>query len=1113
MNKIKEMIKMLALAVVGVVGLAAYGGEIIDLTAAVRATQDAEENALAMKIIKHSDFHNMASNRNDPTLWFDGTTPTPYGDNGATTPTNDKNFNKLNANSGVSIEFAFPSQEEFEPDVYVTSCQIEMVSGTSAKNLFLYGRTAEDQAWVLLGKLETTKGWTKTVVYVEGDKMGSYRQFKLAMNGKWSSQYVINEIRLFGVTQEADMPLSSLEIVVEPSELVEANPVTPGVGIYKCRYLADAAQTISMEASGYPLLGETTYNYVGYELKITSADGSTTTRIGTESDLAYVYTPQGIGEMAKITWKYQKGDVAMRDEVYVRSTGGDNKNVGDEENPVSTIDRAIALVKENGTIHLDGVFSQTDQLKLTAEDSNVSFVGVGTDGAVVETASGVSARLFELDGCSNVRFRGITFRNGRPEAGKGGAFLVSGAQNIVFENCRFTDNEIARSSGAAYGGAICAENSTLVTVDCRFERNVVSSSSGNGSVCGAAIAFTDSTADTAKLSCTNTVFLFNRAKSSSAGETRGVVAYFGETVNSEFENCLFAYNESSVGTGIGAGVIGFPADGASGTPPERARLQNCTIAYNLAGAAASGSFGAGLVATNSILWGQNQIGISHNGFKMSLRDCFYDNIHDGYVVDGVSFVNNKRQNPQLQANLMPSGAATGYGYHTTDTVSGKTIRVNPLATGEGAVKSLTAALAAAGTGDTILLEAGVYDESVETFPIRVADKQHLTIRGAGAGQTVFRNGGAAGSGTCLVFTNLYASSVSGFSIDGYTANEEAATPAAILVRTCSYLTIRDIAVENCSRTATQKDLAMSGGIFRALHSNGLALEGCRFRNNTVELTGSGSTLSGGVASFGSVFAVVDRCAFSRNEIFAPTVSGLALYVAGSYNNRDYVTTKYYRDCKIQNSLIADNRLKSDAEASVAVHGDPIALTQETLHLMNCTIVGTANGSIHSASNSEKPNLFAENCLFKGVKGMTYKTDHSCATNLTFLYHCMIVTNDVCTAETFAYNTMSNLVSSSQFQNYNPMKAGLSTDVYYVADAGFKNAARGNYKLMPSSPAADKGKVLYWMDASVTDKFQVDWRGVPENPLDLAGDARIVGDLPDIGCYERPKPTGFSIILR
>jgi len=78
--------------------------------------------------------------------------------------------------------------------------------------------------------------------------------------------------------------------------------------------------------------------------------------------------------------------------------------------------------------------------------------------------------------------------------------------------------------------------------------------------------------------------------------------------------------------------------------------------------------------------------------------------------------------------------------------------------------TLTAALAAASPGDTVLVAAGAYSPATnaETFPLALATDD-VTLLGAGAGQTVLD---AMGSGPVLVHMASQGGRVSGFTITG-----------------------------------------------------------------------------------------------------------------------------------------------------------------------------------------------------------------------------------------------------------------------------------------------------------------------------------------------------------
>ena len=64
----------------------------------------------------------------------------------------------------------------------------------------------------------------------------------------------------------------------------------------------------------------------------------------------------------------------------------------------------------------------------------------------------------------------------------------------------------------------------------------------------------------------------------------------------------------------------------------------------------------------------------------------------------------------------------------------------------------------------------------------------------------------------------------------------------------------------------------------------------------------------------------------------------------------------------------------------------------------------------------------------------------------------------------------------------------------TADPKFADAANGDFTLALDSPCKNAGILESWMaDAS-----------------DLAGKARVYGDIPDIGCYELAYPAGLII---
>ena len=65
------------------------------------------------------------------------------------------------------------------------------------------------------------------------------------------------------------------------------------------------------------------------------------------------------------------------------------------------------------------------------------------------------------------------------------------------------------------------------------------------------------------------------------------------------------------------------------------------------------------------------------------------------------------------------------------------------------------------------------------------------------------------------------------------------------------------------------------------------------------------------------------------------------------------------------------------------------------------------------------------------------------------------------------------------------------------DPGFLDAGNGDYQLRPDSQMLNAGILQSWMAGAV----------------DLAGDVRVRGGVPDIGCYEGRGYMGSLIIFR
>lgn len=176
-------------------------------------------------------------------------------------------------------------------------------------------------------------------------------------------------------------------------------------------------------------------------------------------------------------------------DIYVSPSGND-ANVGDMNNPVATINKAINSTATN--IHLsEGKFTGTGNNGLTIENKTITIVGAGIDKTIIDLNG---TQFMDIKSTSSVVLTNLTIINGY--SNYGGAIYNDG--NLTIQNCNFKNNS-ASSGGAIYnngnldiyystfednfvkysGGAICSYKYATIQ-DSTFLRNIGTATSSKG---------------------------------------------------------------------------------------------------------------------------------------------------------------------------------------------------------------------------------------------------------------------------------------------------------------------------------------------------------------------------------------------------------------------------------------------------------------------------------------------------------------------------------------------------------------------------------------------------------------------------------------------------------
>lgn len=169
---------------------------------------------------------------------------------------------------------------------------------------------------------------------------------------------------------------------------------------------------------------------------------------------------------------------------------------------------------------------------------------------------------------------------------------------------------------------------------------------------------------------------------------------------------------------------------------------------------------------------------------------------------------------------------------------------------------------------------------------------------------------------------------------------------------------------------------------------------------------------------------------------------------------------------------------------------------------NCTFadntitVGGTNKDNGGAIGVANGTLAATNCIFYANHGMlgstSWKTSHLSVKDWSLVANCLEA-NFEYGGTTYDFSTIDTGDAPTTH-----IVDGVNGNLVGDYDPKFTDAANGDYTLQKKSPCRDAGTSLSWMDTESTD---------------LAGNGRIVGNAPDIGCYEwfNPKPYFFIYV--
>lgn len=755
--------------------------------------------------------------------------------------------------------------------------------------------------------------------------------------------------------------------------------------------------------------------------------------------------------------------------------------------------------------------------------TGLSFVGATDGETVITRTEGADIRFFNLDGCTNVIFRNLTFTGGvtAPAAddalsASGGAVLAKNVSGLTFESCAFAKNCANNGTAAidARGGALALVDSTTVLKDCTFTFNAAVAGQGKAAQGGAIYASNATGANgttwRVTLAMTNTTIRANYVQ----GTTQAGAAIAGTSAGLEAYNCLVTANGYVGNAGCNAAV-----EYLNGIKSLAVFTQS-TLADNLATWAfySDGDQNQTVnpVFVRSVVVGQPGVG-KRFAYSGVMNACLIDSVYqqdcngplaplaegESVSVCGTSFTakNFVFANPRLVGEGEATSAAAkerDAGWRPVDGRTYAAIYVAPNGndtTGNGTsaapFRTLTKAIKTAECGATICLAEGTYAPSAgESLPIDLLNKECLTIQGAGAGKTVFDGEqDEKGVDAVRLFTisetpqlTLKDLTITG----GYVESGTRGNPSVAQIVKSNGLRFENVSFfGNAVRATDAKEV---DGLLVAKSSN-IEFANCSFEANTYKVYrwwGSYSTLLGGLLSADGCNLQVDGCRI-RNLSFDMAVDE-------SYNSagKSYASTGLFfylsgGECSIRNSLFFGNVAMVNNKNSATLSPNTVLLYLQAglkypISYENNTLVNEDSVTVFDIGAQ---NMIVRNCIIAGKGGKVLSVYSWGGTSR------------------YVYNTLFEL-SSEEDETLLKYKNYSTEETVWTGDAKFRDADAGDYRLTDESAnVLDKGSVLPWMS----------------DATDLEGNPRLVGyfsrrkKLPDLGCYELGRRSGFCLTVR
>ena len=764
--------------------------------------------------------------------------------------------------------------------------------------------------------------------------------------------------------------------------------------------------------------------------------------------VAAVAVGLSVGAQAEDTW-------------FVSQTGSNDNTGKSTDDAFLTVGKAVSSAVEGDTIIVaasEEEYPLDEEIKLTAGITIQGSSGNPTDvilrRRIGSTSGNYCYRPFTLDHAKAV-VKDVTICGGiihQSGVHGGGVYITANGGRL--EHCIVTDCKADFYNYA--GGVYIVKNSSGVIDRCVI-RNCMSWSWGGGN--GAAVDMSGGTVR-------NTLMVGN-SSSSSSGVPGGILHIADGVV----ENCTIAGNSATVCAGVVADggtvrncLIGANTSTKAASPTEVVFSGKSTCIKNcVADAAINDSCDVEADIFESPLTGD---------WRAKVGSAAYDGATDEeWMLDALDLDGNaRRQGAAADIGAYERDAAAFSASVVSDTAKGldpltvtftvKTLNDAGTVTckwdwdGNGSVDETTEGTTAShpfGAGDHQVKVTVVSDGTEYAVPGYTGIKVSARTIPVAVGDSIADAVAQAIDGAEIVLaTGPHPIAKQITVTKGVTIRSATGDPKDVILRMADKASSRHFVLNNAQATLSGMTLengSGAGGGAVLVQGYGGTVSNCVFSGNTA--TGWGS--QGGAITLDSAAALVTHCVFTNN--MGSTANGLS---SGDTQGGAHAVS--IAGGTVRNSLF----VKNGARTHTSSKGGIVVMSGGTLE--SCTFAGNSDGYC-AGVRAYNAAAVVRNCVFAE-------------------YDCPSATSE-------AMAVIFDSTTASRFDHCcSPVEFGGS---WVKRDAPFVDAAHGDWS--PAAAIVDKAAPQNWM----------------EGATDLAGNARVSGSAPDIGCYEKNQDEFGAVV--